>query len=135
MAAVAVGARRPAAWFAGWPTRFPLGWAKPIGSDSLVSRWLSVLWAQGTFAQLAIAVTLVVLARALHSRALVVVAAIDAVLVGWAAWTEFQIAPLGFPLTDPYVISAVLLPAGLVALLAAALRSRTRAVTSGTSAT
>jgi hypothetical protein len=111
------------------------GWASPIDSGSLASRWLNVLWQQGTFAQLAIAVTLVVIARALRSRALMVIAAGYAALVSWAGWTEFQLAPLGFPLTDPYVVSAMLLPAGLVVLLAAALRSRVRGVTSGPSAT
>ena len=90
--AAPVGVRRPAAWFA---LLLP-----------------GVLAAGSTSVQLAIAVTLVVLARALRSRALVVIAAIYAALVGWTGWAEFQIAPLGFPLTDPYAISVVLLPGG-----------------------
>jgi hypothetical protein len=111
------------------------GWTTPVSIDSPVADWLDVLWQQGTFAQLAIAVMLGILARGLRSRALIVIGASYAVLVCLAGWIEFQNAPISSPV-DPYVVpAAVLLLAGLGSLIAAVIRPRTRAVTSGTSAT
>jgi hypothetical protein len=104
------------------------GLTTPVGTYSPVTDWLDVLWQRGTFAQLAIAVTLGILARALRSRTLVVIAAVYAVLVCLAGWIELQQVPVntsGSALTDPYVVlAAVLLLAGLGALLAAAVSSR-----------
>jgi hypothetical protein len=115
-ALVAVTAALP---LAGWRTP-----ALSLGDNA--AAWLGALWQQGTFALLAIAVTLGILAWARRSRGLAVITVVyaaTAALAGWAA------APPGAALgyssgADPAVLlpAIVLLAAGIGLLLAAAVR-------------
>jgi hypothetical protein len=115
-ALVAVTAALP---LAGWRT-------SALSLNDNVAGWLGALWQQGTFALLAIAVTLGVLARARRSRGLAVITVVYAAtagLAGWAAaWPGIE---LGFSAgVAPAVLlpAAVLLTAGTGLLLAAAVR-------------
>lgn len=104
-----------------------LGWrtsALSLGDNA--AAWLGALWQQGTFALLAIAVTLGILARARRSRGLAVITVIYAATAGLAGWAAAQPGiELGYaPDADPAVLlpAAVLLTAGISLLLAAAVR-------------
>ncbi|MHB1596671.1 MAG: hypothetical protein ACYCU3_21155 [Streptosporangiaceae bacterium] len=94
--------------------------------------WLNAAWRLGTFALLAVAVCLAVLARIIRSRALAGTTLGYAVASCLTGWFELRLAASG-PLIDPYtdtiavLPAAVLLLAGLFAALAASrrrLRSR-----------
>jgi len=89
--------------------------------------WLDAFWRLGTFALLAIAVSLGMLARIGHSRALAVITAIYTAAVCLTGWLDLQQAltlPAFYPFGDPAVLlpAAVLLLAGLGAMAAAGLR-------------
>lgn len=94
-------------------------------------RWLDVLWQLGTFAMLAVAAGLGMLARAMRNRTLAVITAVYALAVGLAGWAGLQaiFLPSFYPAGPPIALlpAAVLLAAGLGALLA----TRARALRSG----
>lgn len=104
-----------------------LGWRTPaLSLDDNAAGWLGALWQQGTFALLAIAVTLGILARARRSRGLAVITVVYAATAGLAGWSAAQPGvALGYsPDADPAMLlpAAVLLIAGIGLLLAAAVR-------------
>jgi hypothetical protein len=107
-----------------------LAWGKPAqmyGPGMQAWAWLDALWRLGTFALLAIAVSLAILARIRHSRALAVITAIYATAVCLTGWLDLQQAiflPAFYPSGDPAALlpAAVLLLAGLATLLATGLR-------------
>jgi hypothetical protein len=110
-----------------------LAWGMPVvpidASSMRAWTWLDTLWRQGTFALLAIAVSLGILARIRHSRAMAVSTAIYTAAVGLTGWLNLQQAPIGpafYPFGDPTVLlpAAVLLLAGLATMLTAGLRER-----------
>jgi hypothetical protein len=97
-----------------------LAWGMPMpvqmdGSSMQVWTWLATLWQLGTFALLAIAVSLGILARIGHSRAMAVITAIYTAAVCLSGWLNLQqalIVPAFYPFGDP----AVLLPAAVLLL-------------------
>lgn len=107
-----------------------LAWGKPVqvdGAGMQAWTWLDALWRLGTFALLAVAVSLGVLARIGRSRALAIVTAVYAAAVCFAGWYDLRqwvIVPVFYPSGDWAVMlpAAVLLIAGLGAMLATALR-------------
>jgi hypothetical protein len=103
-----------------------LGWRTSAVSLGDTAAWLGALWQQGTFALLAIAVTLGILARARRRRGLAVVAVVCAAATLLAGWVEAQptVAPLYYPKADPAVLlpAAMLLVAAAISLLTAAVR-------------
>ena len=112
-----------------------LAWGKPVplGDPGMHAwTWLEAFWRLGTFALLAVAVSLGVLARIGRSRALATVTALYTAAVCFAGWHDLRqpvILPVFFPSGDRAVLlpAAVLLLAGLDTMLAAArqkLRSR-----------
>jgi hypothetical protein len=113
-----------------------LAWGMPApvqmdGSSAQAWTWLDALWQQGTFALLAMAVSLGILARIGHSRGLAVITAIYAAAVCLTGWLNLQqaqglILPAFYPSGDPAVLlpAAVLLLAGLGTLLTTGLRQR-----------
>jgi hypothetical protein len=115
-ALVAVTAGLP---LAGWRT-------SALSLDDNAAGWLGALWQQGTFALLAIAVTLGILARARRSWGLAAITVVYAAIAGLAGWAAA--APgieLGYSAdAAPAVLlpAAVLLVAGTGLLLAAAVR-------------
>ncbi|MGH3403464.1 MAG: hypothetical protein ACRDRJ_13345, partial [Streptosporangiaceae bacterium] len=68
--------------------RLPLaGWRTPaLSLADNATAWLGALWQQGTFALLAVAVTLGILARARRSRGLAVITVVYAATAGLAGW-------------------------------------------------
>lgn len=95
------------------------------GPPSKVWPWLDTLWLHGTFALLVIAVGLGLLARAGHSRSLVVVIALFTAAVCFSGWLDLQQTTLlpqaSFELAlYPYWEGAVLLPAAVLLLAALA---------------
>ena len=116
-----------------------LAWGDTItgpfgGSAAQEWNWLEAFWQRGTFALLAIAVGLGMLAWAGRSRTLAAITAAYAAAVCLTGWLELQQAmfvPAFYPAGDPAVLlpAAVLLLAGLAAMLAAGahdLRARNR---------
>jgi hypothetical protein len=109
-----------------------LAWGMPVpvqmdGSSMQAWTWLDALWRQGTFAQLAIAVSLGILSRIGHSRAMAAITAIYTAAVCLTGWLELQqalILPAFYPSGDPAVLlpAAVLLLAGLGTVLTTGLR-------------
>ena len=106
-----------------------LAWGKPVldGAGVQAWTWLDALWRLGTFALLAVAVSLGVLARIGRSRALAIVTAVYTAAVCFAGWHELRqpvILPAFYPPGDRAVMlpAAVLLLAGLGAMLATALQ-------------
>lgn len=107
-----------------------LAWGKPVpvGDPGMHAwTWLDAFWRLGTFALLAVAVSLGVLARIGRSRALAIVTAVYTVSVCFAGWHDLRqpvILPVFFPPGDRAVLlpAAVLLLAGLGTTLAAALQ-------------
>jgi hypothetical protein len=115
-----------------------LAWGIQIDDGSAMQAWawLDAFWRLGTFALLAIAVSLGMLARIGRSRALAVITAIYTAAVCLTGWLDLQQALTGsaypFGFGDPAVLppAAVLLLAGLGTTLAASLhklRSRSAA--------
>jgi hypothetical protein len=113
-----------------------LAWGTPVQMESSGLQawtWLDTLWRLGTFALLAVAVGLAILARIGHSRGLAIVTALYLLAVCLAGWFDLQQAPVLavlYPSGDPAALlpAAVLLLAGAGALLAARLhRLRGRA--------
>ena len=118
-----------------WGTPMPFQMDGP-GMRAWAWAWLNVTWRLGTFALLAVAVGLGILARSGRSRALTVITVIYAAAVCFAGWLELRQVPI-LPAFDPsgsgditvLLPATVLLLAGLGALLAAGvrqLRSRNR---------
>ena len=116
-----------------------LAWGKPVPlGDPGMHAWtlLDVFWRLGTFALLAVAVSLGVLARIGRSRTLAIVTAVYTAAVCLAGWHDLRqpvLLPVFFPSGDRAVLlpAAVLLLAGLGTMLAAARRKlRTRPVAS-----
>ena len=118
-----------------------LAWGTRIDDDSGMRAWawLNASWRLGTFALLAIAVGLGMLARAGRSRALAVITAIYTAAVCLTGWLDLQrtlsVAAVFYPYGDPGVLlpAAVLLLGSLGILLAAGLhelRSRNRSAAS-----
>lgn len=70
--------------------------------------WLEVFWRRGTFALLAVAVSLGVLARTGHSRALGIITALYTAAVCLTGWFTLQQAFTLLPF--PFAAPAVLLP-------------------------
>jgi lipopolysaccharide export LptBFGC system permease protein LptF len=108
-------------------------WRTPVRMDGPgldAWTWLDAFWRLGAFALLAIAVSLGILARTGHSRALAVITAVYTVAVCLTGWSDLQqgfiLSP--FPFAGPAVLlpAAVLLLAGLGALLAGGLRELRR---------
>jgi len=106
-----------------------LAWGIQIDDGSAMQAWawLNAFWRLGTFALLAIAVSLGMLARIGRSRALAVITAIYTATVCLTGWLDLQQALTGsafYPSGDPAVLlpAAVLLLAGLGIILAASLR-------------
>jgi hypothetical protein len=89
--------------------------------------WLDALWRLGTFALLAVAVSLGVLARIGRSRTLAVVTAVYTAAVCFAGWHDLRqpvILPVSYPSGDRAVMlpAAILLLAGLGTMLATVLQ-------------
>jgi hypothetical protein len=89
--------------------------------------WLDALWRLGTFALLAVAVSLGVLARIGRSRTLAVVTAVYTAAVCFAGWHDLRqpvILPVSYSSGDRAVMlpAAILLLAGLGTMLATALQ-------------
>jgi hypothetical protein len=116
-----------------------LAWGKPIEIDGpgiQALTWLDALWRLGTFALLAVAVILGVLARIGRSRMLAIVTAVYTAAVCFAGWHDLRhpvLLAVFYPSGDRAVMlpAAVLLLAGLGTMLATALsklRSRQAAV-------
>jgi hypothetical protein len=112
-----------------------LAWGKPVplGDPGMHAwTWLDAFWRLGTFALLAVAVSLGVLARIGRSRTLAIVTALYTAAVCFAGWHDLRqpvLLPVFFPSGNRAVLlpAAVLLLAGLGTMLAAArqkLRSR-----------
>ncbi len=107
-----------------------LAWGKPVplGDTGMHAwTWLDAFWRLGTFALLAVAVSLGVLARIGRSRTLAIVTAVYTAAVCFAGWHDLRqpvILPVFFPSGDRPVLlpAAVLLLAGLGTMLAAALQ-------------
>ena len=107
-----------------------LAWGKPVridGPGMQTWTWLDALWRLGTFALLAVAVSLGVLARIGRSRTLAIVTAAYTAAVCFAGWHDLQqpvILPVFYPSGDRAVMlpAAVLLLAGLGTMLATALQ-------------
>jgi hypothetical protein len=104
-----------------------LGWrTSALSLDDNAAGWLGALWQQGTFALLAIAVTLGILARARRSRGLAVITVVYAATAGLTGWAAASPGiELGYSAdAAPAVLlpAAVLLVAGIGLLLAAAVR-------------
>ena len=107
-----------------------LAWGEPVqvdGPGMQAWTWLDALWRLGTFALLAVAVSLGVLARIGRSRALAIVTAVYTAAVCFAGLHDLRqpiILPVFYPPGDRAVMlpAAVLLLAGLGTMLAAALR-------------
>jgi hypothetical protein len=103
-----------------------LAWGKPVqvaGPGMQAWTWLDAFWRLGTFALLAVAVSLGMLAWTGRSRALAVVTVVYTAAVCFAGWHELRqpvILPLFYPSGDRAVMlpAAVLLLAGLGTLLA-----------------
>ena len=91
--------------------------------------WLEVFWRLGTFALLAVGVSLAILAWSGHSRALGIITAVYLAAVCLAGFLELQQAFIlpQFPFAGPAVLlpAAVLLLSGLGAL-ASGLQGRRR---------
>jgi hypothetical protein len=104
-----------------------LAWGKPVQADGpglQAWTWLDALWRLGTFALLAVAVSLGVLARIGRSRTLAVVTAAYTAAVCFAGWHDLRqpvILPVFYPSGDHSVLlpAAVLLLAGLGTLATA----------------
>jgi len=112
-----------------------LAWGKPVQLDDPGMQawtWVDAFWRLGTFALLAVAVILGVLARIGRSRALAIVTAVYTAAVCFAGWHDLRqpvIFGVFYPSGDRAVLlpAAVLLLAGLGGMLATArqkLRSR-----------
>jgi hypothetical protein len=109
-----------------------LAWGKQVQVDGPGMQawiWLDVLWRLGTFALLAVAVSLGVLARTGRSRTLAVVTAVYTAAVCFAGWHDLRqpvILLVFYPSGDRAVMlpAAVLLLAGLGTMLATALQKR-----------
>jgi hypothetical protein len=88
--------------------------------------WLEVFWRLGTFALLAVAVCMGILARTGHSRTLGIITAVYTVAVCLTGWFEPQQVFPPFPSTGPAVLlpAAVLLLSGLGALASGLLGRR-----------
>lgn len=107
-----------------------LAWGKSVQVDAPGMQawtWLDALWRLGTFALLAVAVSLGVLARIGRSRALAIVTAVYTAAVCLAGWHDLRqpvILPVFYPSGDRAVMlpAAVLLLAGLGTMLATALQ-------------
>jgi hypothetical protein len=109
-----------------------LAWGMPVqvdGPGMQAWAWLDTLWRLGTFALLAMAVSLGILARIGHSRALAVITVIYTAAVCLTGWLNLQqaqalILPAFYPSGDPAVLlpAAVLLLAGLGTVLTTGLR-------------
>jgi hypothetical protein len=107
-----------------------LAWGKPVplGDPGMHAwTWLDVFWRLGTFALLAVAVSLGVLARIGRSRTLAIVTAVYTAAVCFAGWHDLRqpvLLPVFFPSGNRAVLlpAAVLLLAGLGTMLAAALQ-------------
>lgn len=68
-----------------------LAWGTPVQSDGLGMQawtWLDAFWRLGTFALLAVAVCLGILARICHSRALAVITALYTTAVCVTGWSD-----------------------------------------------
>jgi hypothetical protein len=108
-------------------------WGTPVrveGPGLNAWSWLEVFWRLGTFALLAVAVSLGILARTGHSRALGIITALYTAAVCLTGFFELQQAFIlpAFPIAGSAVLlpAAVLLLSGLGALLAAGRRDRRR---------
>ena len=107
-----------------------LAWGKPVQMDGPGMQawtWLDALWRLGTFALLAVAVSLGVLARTGRSRTLGVVTAVYTAAVCFACWHDLRqpvILAVFYPSGDRAVLlpAAILLLAGLGTMLATALQ-------------
>ncbi len=107
-----------------------LGLGVPVGADPRTQQqwaWLNAAWRLGTFALLAVAVCLAVLARIIRSRALAAITigyAAAACLAGWLDLRAAAFDPLIYPYDDIIAVlpAGVLLLAGLSAGLTAGLR-------------
>jgi hypothetical protein len=107
-----------------------LAWGKPVQLDATGAQawtWLDALWRLGTFALLAVAVSLGVLARIGRSRTLAIVTAAYTAAVCLAGWHDLRqpvILPVFYLSGDRAVMlpAAVLLLAGLGTMLATALQ-------------
>jgi hypothetical protein len=108
-----------------------LAWGKPVqmGAPGMQAwTWLDAFWRLGTFALLAVAVSLAVLARIGRSRTLAVVTLVYTAAVCFAGWHDLRqpvILPVFYPSGDHAVLlpAAVLLLAGLGTMLATALET------------
>lgn len=110
-----------------------LAWGTPVQMDGLGMQawaWLDAFWRLGTFALLAVAVSLGILTRICRSRALAVITALYTTAVCVTGWSELQQAFIlhTFPFAGPAVLlpAAVLLLSGLGALLASGPRDGRR---------
>jgi hypothetical protein len=95
-----------------------LAWGKPVqaGDPGMQAwTWLDAFWRLGTFALLAVAVSLGVLARIGRSRTLAVVTAVYIAAVGFAGWHDLR-QPVILPVFHPSGNRAVLLPAAVLLL-------------------
>ena len=107
-----------------------LAWGKPVqaGDPGMQARtWLDAFWRLGTFALLAVAVSLGVLARIGRSRTLAIVTVVYTAAVCFAGWRDLRppvILPVFYPSGDRAALlpAAVLLLAGLGTMLATALQ-------------
>jgi hypothetical protein len=107
-----------------------LAWGKLVhvdGPGMQTWTWLDALWRLGTFALLAVAVSLGVLARIGRSRTLAVVTAVYTAAVCFAGWHDLRqpvILPVSYPSGDRAVMlpAAILLLAGLGTMLATVLQ-------------
>ena len=102
--------------------------ARTDGPGAGAWAWLDAAWRLGTFALLAVAAGLWILARAGRSRALAVITLIYTATVCLAGWLDLQQAaglPAPYPYADPAALlpAAVLLVAGLGAITAKGLRA------------
>ena len=106
-----------------------LAWgARTGGPGAGAWAWLDTAWRLGTFALLAVAAGLWILARISRSRALAVITLIYTAAVCLAGWLDLQQAnglPAPYPSADPAALlpAAVLLLAGLGAMTGAGLRA------------
>ena len=106
-----------------------LAWrARTDGPGTGAWAWLDAAWRLGTFALLAVAAGLWILARISRSRTLAVITLIYTAAVCLAGWLDLQRAnglPASYPYADPAALlpAAVLLLAGLGAMTGAGLRA------------
>jgi hypothetical protein len=102
------------------------GLSTPMPADTAWAQWLSVLWSQGTFPLLAVAVTLAAAAGLWRSRLLGVVTAVYLVTVALAGLIGYEQTDGFFPAPNAAVLLpvAVLLLGGLGALLPALAAAR-----------